>query len=95
MNRVVLYGAALAGGIGVMTLTADGFAKTVDPFHADHDTFTLNVSLTVTGSSSGPGVPYVQNTINGDVFEVVEQGDIGWVCQPGRIVSMWRSPCQF
>lgn len=54
-----------------MTLTADGLAKSTNPFHEDQDTFTLNVSLTVSGGSSAPGVAHVQNTIIGDVFEVV------------------------
>ena len=53
MNKITIYSAALAGGLGMATVAVDGFAKALDPMHKDGQTFTLVVSSTATNAAQG------------------------------------------
>ncbi len=72
MNKITIYSAALAGGLGVATVAVDGYAKALDPMHKDGQTSTLVVPSTATN-----GVQGAQNMITGDVIEVVDPEPAG------------------
>ena len=67
MNKFTIYGAALAGGLGVATVAVDGYTTALDPTHNDQQTFALVVS-----SSAAAIAQTVQHMVLGDLFEVVE-----------------------
>ena len=69
MNKIVIYSAAFAGGLGVATVAVDSYAKALDPMHKDGQTFVFHTTVSSSAALTPSGV---QNLITGDVFEAVE-----------------------
>ncbi len=66
------YGVTLACGIGIGGLSADAYAKALDPWHDnEHESFVLQMTATGRAAAS-TDVVEVQDAITGDIYRVVK-----------------------